>query len=166
MLRAGYGKAYTQQHARRLTRHPLVAAKLAKIRQRLEQQQNHSLPKDLVVNELAALSFSNLARCLDSTGKPLPLDSLPLDVQATIKSYRVSRHGTAIELHDKIRPLELAMKHLGMLQDVPSSGLTVQVVIGQLSAADLDPVLRAKVVQSSEISGSPLLQPIDNKDNP
>ena len=84
---------------------------------------------DQVLSELAALAFSDSRELYDANGKLLPIHQLPARVTATIKKVRskevtttdpesgeekVVGHLREVELHDKIRALNLLGQHEGM----------------------------------------------------
>jgi len=156
MSRAGY---LTRRS--RLLRIPAVAAKLRVIQERINAQKASELPKQELLREVSSLAFSNITRCLDDDGRFLPAAEIPIDIQPAIQVYKQNRFGTTVVFHDKLKAIELGMRHHGMLQETPNTGLTVQVVVGKLDPGQLDPVLRAKVVQSESITPDANPQVID-----
>src|SRR5215471_16803690 len=105
------------------------------------------MPKDAVLREIAAVSFANIGQVLDDHGVPLPVSMLSPEVAAAIQTYEINGKRTIVRMHDKLKGLELAAKHLGLLNETSGTGLTVQVIVGTLSPGQLDPVLQAKGIQ-------------------
>jgi len=161
MTLAGYRKSYPSGA---LLRQTTIRMRLDQIRARLHAQANAALPKDTVLRELAAITFSDVGQLYDEKGNLIPLNNLSSETRAAVQQYSKSRYGTNIKMYDKLQAIELSMRHLGLLEKETSSGLIVQVTIGALAPGQLDPVLQAKSV---DVVGSvPLLssQVTDNKE--
>jgi hypothetical protein len=85
----------------------LAAARAA----RLEQSGDEEL-------ELAAqLMRFTVLDLYDSRGKPIPIHQLPRHVAIAIKGIRPTAHGTVLEFHDRMRPIELRLRAFGRLVD-------------------------------------------------
>jgi len=141
-----------------------VRSRLEQIKTRLQAQANAALPKDTVLRELAAITFSDIGQLYDDFGVPLPINELSAETRAAVQQYSKTRSGTNVKMYDKLQAIELSMRHLGLLEKETGTGLTVQITIGALAAGQLDPVLQAKSVTS--VGSVPLLssQATDNKE--
>jgi hypothetical protein len=146
MTLAGYRKGYPSGA---LLRQTTIRMRLDQIRARLQAQANAALPKDSVLRELAAITFSDIGQLYTDSGQPIPLSQLPSETRAAVQQYARTRHGTTVKMYDKLQAIELSMRHLGLLEKETATGLTVQITIGTLAAGQLDPILQAKSVESS-----------------
>jgi Terminase small subunit. len=139
-----------------------VRHRLNQIKTRLQAQANAALPKDTVLRELAAISFSSIGDYFDENGNPLRLNEVSSQAQVAVQSYQRNGPNTSIKLYDKLGALELAMRHLGLLEKETGTGLIVQVTVGTLAPSQLDPILTAKLVEPVGSQPLALPEPVDN----
>lgn len=97
-----------------------------KAKQRIEEHILNVLDPDRVLRTAAALAFSDITQIYDDEYKLKPLREWPEPLRQAVKRIepRLANvdpgDGEAdkvlrVELHDKVKPLEMLMKHLGLL---------------------------------------------------
>ncbi len=120
------------------------------IEQRMKDRERRTeITQDKVINELAAIAFSNgadFAQVVDEpmivegryvpdpdtgklrtweTVKITPTDQLPDDKKKAIAGIKMGKNGIEVATCDKVRALELLGRHLGMFKDkIEISGLS------------------------------------------
>ena len=124
-IRAGYSPKTARDIGPKLLRRPAIqtaiATRLAERSQRVEVQQ------DRVLLEIARLAFNDPRRAFDANGALLPIQDWPDETAAAIASIKINEIKDAdgavvgetkeIRFWDKGKQLELAARHLGMLND-------------------------------------------------
>lgn len=80
-----------------------------------------SIKGENVIRRLAILGFSNIADLVSVNArgevKVKNLDDLPEEVQVCIESITKTKDGIRVKYCDKVKPLELVGKHLGVIKD-------------------------------------------------
>ncbi|MFA6051549.1 MAG: terminase small subunit [Methylobacter sp.] len=128
-IRAGY----SERSARSIGQENLTKPDIQKaIQERLEARSKRTeISQDRVLLEIARLAFNDPRRAYDENGNLLPVKDWPDEVAAAIKSVKITELkdededgnivvvGTTNEVSfwDKGKQLELAARHLGMLND-------------------------------------------------
>ena len=124
-IRAGYAKSSNHYLSKFIASNAyfkqLLAERISERKQRLQ------LDQDRVVLEIARLAFNDPRRAFNQQGALLPIQDWPDDVAAAISSIKTlevkAADGTVIgetkeiKFWDKTKNLDLAARHLGMLQD-------------------------------------------------
>lgn len=118
-IRAGYSvkKIVTaEQNSSKLLRNTKVMEYIEKLR--TEQSERTKITADRVLEELAAIAFSDrteLAK-VDSDGllHLTPTDDLTPEAKKIISGIKEGKYGTEVSSYDKLKALELLGKHLGM----------------------------------------------------
>lgn len=132
-IRAGYSTKYAHVTGSALCKKPavqtLIQERMAERCQRLELDQNR------VLLEIARLAFNDPRRAFDAAGAMLPVRDWPDDTAAAIASVKVNEIRDAdgrvvgetkeVKFWDKGKQLELAARHLGMLNDKLEIGTPV-----------------------------------------
>ena len=120
-LRAGYSPAYAKDASKWIhPEHPEKPKLRAEIDRLMALRSRRTgVSADRIVVELGKIAFANIGDVVDTkTGKVLP-GALPENLAAIaglrIKSGKISEH--EVHLCDKLRAVELLMRHLGMLDD-------------------------------------------------
>ena len=100
----------------------------AKAKERIQEHIMNVLDPDRVLRTAAALAFSDITQIYDDEYKLKPLREWPEGLRQAVKRIeprlanvdpgdgeadRVLR----VELHDKVKPLEMLMKNLGLLEE-------------------------------------------------
>jgi phage terminase small subunit len=137
-IRAGYaarGNA-AETAAARLLRNVQVQAAIAE--GMAARQARVKIDQDRVLLEIARLAFSDPRKAFDRTGNLLPIQEWPDEVAAAVASIEVDEiadkdgnvlgHTKKIKFWDKSKNLDLAARHLGMLNDKLKVNLTVDPV--------------------------------------
>jgi len=137
-IRTGYSPHSAEVQASRL----LSKAKIqAVVEQKKAQQCTHlGLTRERVLNEIRRLAFSDPGELFNETGELADIRTLSADVRATIASVKVlktnlvSGDGVRERLHevkqwDKTKALEMAAKHLGMLDETVKHEGAVELVV-------------------------------------
>ncbi|PWJ14620.1 terminase small subunit [Ruminococcus flavefaciens] len=88
---------------------------------RKEQAKRTGISADKVINELAAIAFSDrteLAK-VDDYGvvRLTPTDRLSTEAKKTISGIKEGKYGTEVSSYDKLRALELLGKHFGLFTE-------------------------------------------------
>lgn len=136
-VRAGYSRRTANRIAsENLSKPDVQSAVAAAQRARAERTK---LSQDRVIEELAAIAFSDIRKMFDVTGKLLPPHDLPDDVAAAVASlviqtpHDVGGVGVRVRLSDKLRALEMLGRHLGMFKDPKPGVSTVTVDASKLA---------------------------------
>jgi phage terminase small subunit len=139
-IRAGYSPHCAETNGPRLCRQPAIRAAIEAARK--EVAGRTELRQEEVIAELKRVAFSQPKRLLDKDGKPIPIHLLPDADAAAVASFEVEVEETPQrrtddgldipararasvkkwKLWDKPKALELAMKHLGMLDKKSEDG--------------------------------------------
>lgn len=132
-IRAGYSPAHAEQSGPRLARTPHVKAAIGEARKEVAERM--ALRQDQVIAELKRIIFADPRKAFDAEGNPIPVHELPEDVARAIAATEVrvvdvpgetlddghevkARAVASVKKWkwwDKTKGLELAMRHLGML---------------------------------------------------
>ena len=100
-----------------------------------ERAKRTEITQDRVLQELAAIGFSNTADFVRVTGngivKLTPTDGLSEEQQRAIASIKEGKYGVELRLHDKLSALQMLGQHLGMFhgkikeesEDIEDDGL-------------------------------------------
>lgn len=118
-IRAGYSvkKVVTaEQNASRLLRNAKVKEHIKYLR--AEQSKRTEITADRVLEELAAIAFSDRTE-LAQVGKHgevnfTPTEQLPDEIKKVIAGIENGKYGTKVTSYDKVKALELLGKHLGL----------------------------------------------------
>lgn len=120
-LRAGYAANYGSTLMDNASVKAEISSRIA------ARSQRNDINQQRVLQEIANLAFSDPRRLFDSNGAILPIQDWPAEIAAAVASIKVNEIKDAegqligetklIRFWDKGRQLELAAKHLGMLQE-------------------------------------------------
>lgn len=117
-IRAGYSKKTAGQIAERMLKkvevRELVQAAVQKRDQRVE------ISQDRILLELERVAFGDVRSVVSWTSRSvtlIPSDKLTEDAAALIAEVSKHRLGVKVKLHDRLKALELLMRHKGMLND-------------------------------------------------
>ena len=124
-LRAGYSPDSIKQIGTENLSKPLLQQRIAKIMQ--DRSKRTEITQDRVLLEIARLAFSDPRTAFDENDNLLPIHKWPDSTAASIKSIKITEVKTKddepetylkeIQFWDKVKSMELAAKHLGMLTD-------------------------------------------------
>jgi phage terminase small subunit len=125
-IRAGYSADSANKHARRLVVHGGISAEIA--RRQAEIAQKCALSAERVLEEIRRVALYDPRAYFDDRGNVKPFSQLTEEQAAAIASFdsvianaKAGDHITdtvwKIRLCDKVRALELAAKHLGLVRD-------------------------------------------------
>ena len=121
-IKAGYSKRSAMELGYQLLQKPSVSSAIQNAMQ--ERSRRTQITQDRVLEELAAIGFSNIYDAINIERGKLEyksIDALPADLQkaiveiACVPSEDGSTRITRIKLACKIKALNLIAKHLGML---------------------------------------------------
>lgn len=123
-IKAGYSKKTATKQGSQLldkTRHPHIAEYLeAKMKNRAEKL---DITAEKVVTEIAKIAFANSTDFLEiSDGNVVIKDLSQIDTTAIAGAEEVYdkdgiRIGVKIKFHDKVKSLDMLMRHLGQYKD-------------------------------------------------
>ena len=123
-IEAGYSAATAGMKACQLMKDPKIAEAIDKLL--AKKLKRFDITPDRVLQEVAALAFSNKADFYDEEGRLKSITALPRDVSAALSSVEVSVSTSnlgapavvqKIRLHDKVRALELLGRNLKLFTD-------------------------------------------------
>ena len=139
-IRAKYSEKTAEQTSSRLLSNVKVQEAVQEAMKNREKRTQ--ITQDKVLNELAKIAFANgtdFASLMTGMKKEkvwndekqeydevevekqfiqfVDTASLPDDKKAAVAAIKETRHGLAVESHDKVKALELIGKHLGMFKD-------------------------------------------------
>ena len=121
-IRAGYSQRTAEQQGLRLLRNARVKESVQKAMQ--ERNQRVEISQDRILEELARIAFGDLRDAVTWGPDGVSLKnsaSLTEDQAAAISEVgeTVTKEGgsTRIKRHDKVKAIELLMRHKGMLND-------------------------------------------------
>lgn len=125
--RAGYSAKTANEQASRLLANVNIAARIAELQQTVADKAGVTALG--LLTELRRVAYADMRAIFDADGKLLPIKDLPDDVAASLASVEVERrtegHGEDAEVYhvhkvkrwDKLRAVEMLMKHLNLLAD-------------------------------------------------
>lgn len=144
-IRAGYSKKTARQTGMENLTKPYIQKY---IQERIKnREQRTEITQDKVIQELAAIAFSNgtdFARVIEKSNdeghkwkevEVINTDDLPEEKKKAIAAIKETKFGINIETCDKVKALELIGKHLGIFKDKielsgninnPYAGLTTE----------------------------------------
>jgi phage terminase small subunit len=146
-IRAGYSRRTAGEIGHEHLKKPEIKRAIQKAMDK--RAKRLEISQDRILEELAILAYSDLKHYLDidpDTGaiRAKGFENMPENASRALKAIKEDRvikedadgHKVTIfdkvrfELHDKIKPLELLGKHLGMFKDEVqvSGGLTINVI--------------------------------------
>jgi phage terminase small subunit len=110
---------------------------------RAAAQRSLAVTADRTIREIGRLAFSDIGQLFDAKGRLRPLHELPADVRAAIASVKISKKNLTagdgvvedvieVKLWDKLRAVEMAAKHHGLLlEKIEHSGkMTLEELVG------------------------------------
>lgn len=130
-IRAGYSEKTAAEQGARLLVNVKVQTYIQK--RKSDRERRTEITQDRVLNELAAIAFSNGAnyskivkkRTYDELGNEVEYsdvefkdtDELTAEQKKAISAIKQTKFGIAVETCDKVKALELLGKHLGMFTE-------------------------------------------------
>lgn len=127
-LRAGYSQAKAK-NASEFLKIPLVKEAVDKAQEK--RSKRTELTQDRVIQELANIAFADLRDVAEWSGDSLTLKAshtLTPEQASMISDLSVTATATGnnvkVKRHDKVKALELIMRHMGMLNDKSAIDLT------------------------------------------
>lgn len=127
-IRAGYSKRTAGQMGFELLKKPEIAAAIAEAQR--ERSARTQITQDRVLQEVARIAFLDLRKALNADGSLKAITELDDDTAAALAGLDLLEefegHGEdrqqigwtkKMKLADKVRALELLMRHMGMLND-------------------------------------------------
>ncbi len=152
-LRAGYSPRSSKCIGHELLGKPAVALAIAAAKRR--RSERTELSQDIVLQEAARVALSDPRKFYDADGNLRPIHELDDDTAAALAGIDVEQiyegqggdravvgQVRKIKRYDKVRALELLMRHMGMLTDRHeiNGDLRVEIVdVGSGSQNDQDP---------------------------
>ena len=122
-IRAGYAPSSAHVRACLLLKLPMVQEEIARLLKK--QVKRTEVSSDKVINELAGIAFGNLKdfekaiaeNNLDGLLSKLTREQAVFISTITQRELQGGNKQTTIKFHDKIKALELLMKHMGLLTE-------------------------------------------------
>lgn len=134
-IRAGYSERSAYSIGNRLMKKAEIQERIAELEK--ERMKRLNISQDRVLYELACIALSNgadYAKIIEQLvpnrdGKPVPVQCVDFTLtkelndqqRRAISGIKEGKMGIEVRMHDKVKALELLMKHYGMLSDKPES---------------------------------------------
>lgn len=134
-IRAGYSERSAYSTGNRMMKNAEIQERIAELEK--ERMKRLKISQDRIIYELACIALSNGADYAEITEKLIPdREGKPVHVKCVdftltkelndrqrraISGMKEGKSGIEIKTHDKVKALELLMKHYGMLSDKPES---------------------------------------------
>lgn len=120
--RAGYSvknDVTARVEGNKLLTKPNIQQRIKELRE--EQSKRTQITADMVLNELAAIAFSDRTTIAkvnsDGMVELSETDKLPAEVKKSISGIKEGKFGVEVSSYDKVKALELLGKHLGVFDD-------------------------------------------------
>lgn len=111
-IAAGYASKRATEQAARLLSIPEIRNEVN--RRKAEVCEGLRISAERVLWEMAALGFSNIFDYVEVSDGELRLKEMPSEIQGAVSSIKVTKNGTEIKLHDKLKALEFLAKYTGL----------------------------------------------------
>lgn len=138
-VRAGYAEKYAGANIDKLLKNTEIASEISK--KQIERSKRTEITQDRVLLEIARLAFNDPRKAFDDNNALLPVKQWPDEVAASISSIKTkeitdSEGNTVgisqeVKFWDKSKNLDLAARHLGMLNDKLELGGSIQFTLDQ-----------------------------------
>lgn len=138
-IRAGYSEKTSYSHGQRLLNDVEIQKEISK--KQIERSKRTEITQDRVLLEIARLAFNDPRKAFDGNNALLPVKQWPDEVAAAISSIKTkeitdSEGNTVgisqeVKFWDKSKNLDLAARHLGMLNDKLELGGSIQFTLDQ-----------------------------------
>lgn len=146
-IRSGYSPATANRIAAELLSKPDIQEEVRKAKLALSERAQ--VTQEQVLEELCAVAFFDIQTLFDERGNPLPLWQLPPRARAGISGISIIE-GTGpkattirIKIHDKVRALEVLLKHLRPAAPKAAPGLTIDTsAIAKMTDEELEAAAR------------------------
>lgn len=113
-IAAGYASKRATEQAARLLSIPEIRNEVN--RRKAEICEGLRISAERVLWEMAALGFSNIFNYVEVSDGELRLKEMPSEIQGAVSSIKVTKNGTEIKLHDKLKALEFLAKYTGLTE--------------------------------------------------
>lgn len=138
-IRAGYSEKTSYSHGQRLLNDVEIQKAISK--NQIERSKRTEITQDRVLLEIARLAFNDPRKVFDDNNALLPVKQWPDEVAAAISSIKTkeitdSEGNTVgisqeVKFWDKSKNLDLAARHLGMLNDKLELGGNIHFTLDQ-----------------------------------
>lgn len=134
-IRAGYSKKTAYSIGNRLLKNVEIQERIDELEK--ERMKRLKISQDRVLYELACIALANgsdYAKIIEKLvpnrdGKPVPVQCVDFTLtkelndqqRRAISGMKEGKNGIEVRMHDKVRALELLMRHYGMLSDKPEN---------------------------------------------
>lgn len=111
-IAAGYSSKRANSQGVHLLSIPEIQAEVR--RRKAEISAGLRISAERVLWEMAALGFSNIFDYVEVIDGELRLKELPPEKQGAVSSIKITKNGTEVKLHDKLKALEFLAKYTGL----------------------------------------------------
>ena len=111
-IAAGYSSKRANSQGVHLLSIPEIQAEVR--RRKAEISAGLRISAERVLWEMAALGFSNIFDYVEDIDGELRLKELPPEKQGAVSSIKITKNGTEVKLHDKLKALEFLAKYTGL----------------------------------------------------
>ena len=142
-IRAGYSPIQAHSNAAKLMKRPQIKAEIKRLMD--ERKKNIGIAADEVLAQLIIIARANAAdfaeiavkEGADKAGNPIELRQVEIKPTAEMDQTKIaalagikqSTSGIEVKLYDKLKALELLMRHMGMLREKPDHNGKVEVTV-------------------------------------
>lgn len=113
-IAAGYSSKRANSQGVHLLSIPEIQAEVR--RRKAEISAGLRISAERVLWEMAALGFSNIFDYVEVIDGELRLKELPPEKQGAVSSIKITKNGTEVKLHDKLKALEFLAKYTGLTE--------------------------------------------------
>lgn len=118
-IAAGYSSKRANSQGVHLLSIPEIQAEVR--RRKAEISAGLRISAERVLWEMAALGFSNIFDYVEVIDGELRLKELPPEKQGAVSSIKITKNGTEVKLHDKLKALEFLAKYTGLIIPIQST---------------------------------------------
>lgn len=111
-IAAGYSSKRANSQGVHLLSIPEIQAEVR--RRKAEISAGLRISAERVLWEMAALGFSSIFDYVEVIDGELRLKELPPEKQGAVSSIKITKNGTEVKLHDKLKALEFLAKYTGL----------------------------------------------------
>ena len=142
-IRAGYSPINAHSNAAKLMKRPQIKAEIERLMD--ERKKNIGIAADEILTELITIARANAAdfaevtvrEGLDKAGNPIEVRQVEIKTtseldpvkQGALAGIKQSTSGIEVKLYDKLKALELLMRHMGMLREKTETSGKVEVTV-------------------------------------
>ena len=103
-----------EQNGHQLLKNTKIKGRIRRLQDELSEV--CGVTKKMLMAELKKIGFANIKSCLGLGGKIKDVSQLPEEVTAAIESLSITKTGTKVTFHPKLKAIEDMGKHIGFFE--------------------------------------------------